>query len=134
MHDNSFSRKQQHYPQIYLHECLLVWICRRIKKIQQYEKIDVLEAIGINKSNNQINQKHLWFVIIGILIILVINLTHMFLTAVISYQWWLRIRKHCNASNGCQDISMMIYRLENIAILNLKVVYYRYILWNQYAK
>ena len=45
-----------------------------------------------------------------------------------------RIRKHCNASNGFQDISMMIYQLENIAILFLKVVYYRYILWNQYAK
>ena len=58
----------------------------------------------------------------------------MFLTVVIIYQWWLRIRKHCNASNGCQDISMMIYLLENIAILNLKVVYYRYILRNQYAK
>ena len=58
----------------------------------------------------------------------------MILTVVIIYQWCLRIRKTCNASNGCQDISMMIYQLENIAILNLKVVYYRYILSNQCAE
>ena len=58
----------------------------------------------------------------------------MILTVVIIYQWWLRIRKNCNASYGCQDISMTIYQLENIAILNLKVAYYRYILSNQCAE
>ena len=32
--------------------------------------------------------------------------------------------------NGCHDMSMMTYELENIAILNLKGVEYRCVLWN----
>ena len=32
--------------------------------------------------------------------------------------------------NGCNDMSMMTYQLENIAILNLKGVEYRCLLWN----
>ena len=59
---------------------------------------------------NQINQKNGWFIIIGILKILVINL-NMFLTNVVIYQWWLMNKK-------------------NIAILTVKVVYYRCALWN----
>ena len=32
--------------------------------------------------------------------------------------------------NGCDNISMMVYDLENIAILNVKYVDYRCVLWN----
>ena len=32
--------------------------------------------------------------------------------------------------NGCHDISMMAYQLENIAILNVKGVDYRCVFWN----
>ena len=32
--------------------------------------------------------------------------------------------------NGCHDISVMAYGLENIAILNVKGVDYRCVLWN----
>ena len=31
---------------------------------------------------------------------------------------------------GCHDISMMAYELENIAILNMKSVGYRCVIWN----
>ena len=32
--------------------------------------------------------------------------------------------------NGCHDISMMVYKLENIAILNVKGIDYRCVIWN----
>ena len=32
--------------------------------------------------------------------------------------------------NGCHDISMIAYGLKNIAILNVKGVDYRFVLWN----
>ena len=32
--------------------------------------------------------------------------------------------------NKCHDISMIAYELENIATVNAKGVYYRYVLWN----
>ena len=32
--------------------------------------------------------------------------------------------------NACHDISMMAYELENIAILNVKDIDYRYVIWN----
>ena len=38
---------------------------------------------------NQINQNNAWFVIIGILKILVINLNHIFVINVMTYQRWL---------------------------------------------
>ena len=38
---------------------------------------------------NQINQNNAWFVIIGILKILVINFNHIFVTNVMTYQRWL---------------------------------------------
>ena len=38
---------------------------------------------------NQINQNNAWFVIIGILKILVINLNHIFVINVMAYQRWL---------------------------------------------
>ena len=38
---------------------------------------------------NQINQNNAWFAIIGILKILVINLNHIFVINVMTYQRWL---------------------------------------------
>ena len=38
--------------------------------------------------------------------------------------------KKSYASDGCHDLSMMVYELENIAKLNVKDVDYRCILWN----
>ena len=32
--------------------------------------------------------------------------------------------------NGCHDISMITYELKNIAILNVKSIDYRCVLWN----
>ena len=32
--------------------------------------------------------------------------------------------------NGCHDLSMMVYDLKNVAILNVKGVDYRCVLWN----
>ena len=32
--------------------------------------------------------------------------------------------------NGCHYITMMVYGLENIAILNVKAGDYKYVLWN----
>ena len=61
--------------------------------------------IDINKSNNS---KNVWFVIIGILMMLVINLNRMFVINIMT-------------SN---------YELENNTILNVKGVDYRGVLWN----
>ena len=85
---NCFSGIQQYYPQIYLHECLLVWICRRIKKIQQYEKIDVLEGIGINKSNKP-------------------NKSKAFMICHYWYFKYIGYKFDPYVSNGCHHISMM---------------------------
>ena len=50
--------------------------------MQQYERIDVSERTDINKSHKSKE----WFVIIGILKTLVINLNHMFVINVMIYQ------------------------------------------------
>ena len=57
---------------------------------------------------NQIIQKNVLFVIIGILKMLVINLNHMFVI----------------------NVMILNYELENITILNVKGVDYRGVLWN----
>ena len=57
---------------------------------------------------NQIIQKNVLFVIIGILKMLVINLNHMFVI----------------------NVMILNYELENITILNVKGLDYRGVLWN----
>ena len=57
---------------------------------------------------NQIIQKNVLFVIIGILKMLVINLNHMFVI----------------------NVMILNYELENITTLNVKGVDYRGVLWN----
>ena len=69
----------------------------------QYERINVLEGPDFNKSNKSKECMicHHWY-----FKILVISLSHMF-------------------CNSCHDISMMVYELGNIAILNVKEFDYR---------
>ena len=73
-----------------------------------YNKIDVSEGSGINKSNK--SKECMIF--------------HYWCFKDIGYKFEPYV------CNGCHDISMMAYDLENIAILNVKGVYYRCTLWN----
>ena len=58
----------------------------------QYERINVSEGIDTKKSNKskKKEKKNAWFVIIGILKILVINLKHISVKNGMVYQWWLK--------------------------------------------
>ena len=73
-----------------------------------YNKINFSERIDINKSKK-------------------------FKKCMICHYWYI-LNLNCTyepeVCNGCHDISMMAYELENIAILNLKGVDYRCVLWN----
>ena len=59
---------------------------------------------------NQINQKNIWFVTIGV-----------------GYKG-TGYKLEPYVCNKCHDISMMAYKLENIAILNVKAIDYRCVL------
>ena len=74
----------------------------------QYERIDVSEGIDLNKSNKSKECMicHYWF----------------FLDIAYKYE--------PHICNKYHDKSMMAYELENIAILNVKFVDYRCVLWN----
>ena len=83
-------------------------MCRRIIKTLQYEKIDVSEGIDVNKSNKSKE-------------------------CMIFHYWYFKdigYKFEPYVCNGCHDISMMAYQLENIAILNVKGVDYRCVFWN----
>ena len=69
------------YQQVFFRWCF-VWII----KMLQYETIDVSE--GIDANNTSGSKKCIWFVIIGILKMLDLNLNHMFAINVIMF-WWL---------------------------------------------
>ena len=64
----------------------------------QYERIDVFEGIDFDKSNKSKE----------------CMICHHGYLKDIGYQFEPRV------CNGCHDISMMVYELENIAILNVK--------------
>ena len=73
-----------------------------------FDRIDVSEGIDVDKSNKSKEWMicHYWY----------------FLDSGYKYEpevW-----------NGCRDISMMVYELENIAILNIKGVDFRCVMWN----
>ena len=72
-----------------------------------YNKINVSEGIDINKSNESKECMicHYWYFL---------NLNYTYEPEV---------------CNGCHDISMMAYELENIAILNVKGANYRCVIW-----
>ena len=71
------------------------------KIVTIWKKIDGSTGIDIN---NQINQINAWFVSTGILKVLVMNLNYIFLI------------------NAIHNTSVMAYKLECIAILNVKGV------------
>ena len=74
----------------------------------QYERIYVSEGNDINKSNKSKE-------------------------CIIFHYWYFKdicYKFEPYVSNRCHDISMMVYELQNIAILNVKRVDYRCILWN----
>ena len=73
-----------------------------------YDKFDASEGIDINKSNtsNRCMACHYWYF------------------KDIGYKYEPEV------CNKCHNISMMAYELENIAILNVKGVDYRCVLWN----
>ena len=83
---------------------MFLWVIETL----QYEKINVSEGIDINKSNKS---KESMICHYCNLKKLVINLNHIFVIK-------------------CNDISMMTYELENIAILIVEWVGYRYVLSN----
>ena len=74
----------------------------------QYERIDVSEGIDLNKSDKSKE-------------------------CMICHYWYFKDigykSEPCDC-NGCHDLSMMPYELKNIAILNVKGVDYRCVLWN----
>ena len=76
-------------------------------KMLQYNRIDVSEGIDINKTSKskECMLCHYWY----------------FNDISFKFQTYL--------CNGCHAVSMMAYKLKNIAILNAKGVDYRCILW-----
>ena len=74
----------------------------------QYERIDVSEGINTDRSNKS-NE------------------------FVICHYWYFKdigYKSEPHSCNKCHNISRMVYELENIAILNVKDVDYRCVLWN----
>ena len=82
-------------------------VCMSYKNVV-LSKINVPEGIDINKSNKSKECMicHYWY----------------FLDLNYTYEPYV--------CNGCHDMSMMAYELENIAILNVKGVNYRCVIWN----
>ena len=77
-------------------------------KMLYHSKIDVSEGIDINKSNKSKE-------------------------CMIRCYWYFKdngYKFEPYVCNGCHDISMMAYELENIAVLNVKGVDYRCVIWN----
>ena len=74
----------------------------------QYQRIDVSEGIDFNKSNksNECTICHYW------------------------YFKDIRYKYEQNFCNGCHDLSVRVYDLDDIMILNIKGVGYRYFVFN----
>ena len=73
----------------------------------QYKKIDVSEGIDVNKTNawNECTLCHYW------------------------YFKDVGFKLEPNVCNKCHNVLMTVYELKNIAILNLKGVDFRWMLW-----
>ena len=82
---------------------MFVWV----RKMLQYKTIDVSEGIDNNKTSASRE-------------------------CMLCYYWYfknIRYKFEANVCNKCHDILMTAYELKNIAILNVKVIVYRCILW-----
>ena len=74
----------------------------------QFERINVFEGINLNKSDKSKE-------------------------CMICHYWYFKdigYEYEPYVCNGCHDLSMMVYDLKNVAILNVKGVDYRCVLWN----
>ena len=91
---------------------LLIWMLFMLRMFY-HNKIDVSEGIDINKSNKSSKE-----------CIMCIKSKERMYFKDIGYKY------EPYFYNGCHDISMMIYKLENIAILDVKGVDCRCVLWN----
>ena len=83
---------------------MFVWVI----KILQHERIGVSKGIDFNKSNKSKE-------------------------CIICHYWYFKdidYKFQPYVCNGSHDISMMAYELKNIAILNVKRVSFRCVLWN----
>ena len=81
-----------------------IWL---VTKMLQYQKIDISEGIDINKTSasKECVLCHYWYF----------------------KDVWFKFELH--ACNKCHNVLMTAYELKNIAILNVKGVDYRWILW-----
>ena len=83
---------------------MFVWVI----KMLQYERIDVWEGIDINKSNKSKE----------------CVLYHYYHFKVIGFKF------QPYAFNGCYDLSMMVYNLDDFMILNIEGANYWCFVWN----
>ena len=74
-----FQEGNKYYPQSFLDQCLFIKCCITMTLMFQNELTSI----------NQISKKNVWFVIIGILKILIINLNQMSVINVMIYHRWL---------------------------------------------
>ena len=96
-----FQEDGKFYPQIYLG---VVWII----KMFQYEKIDISEGIGINKTSASKE-------------------------CMLFHNWYFKdvgFKFEPHVCNKCHDVLMTVYELKNIMIVNVKGVGYKGILWD----
>ena len=91
-----------------LNSQLFLWVFVWSRKMLIFERIDISEEINFDKL---MNQKSVWSIITGFL-----KMKNLILK-----------KRVCN---GCHDISIMCYELENIAIFKIKGVDYECVLWN----
>ena len=82
-------------------------MCAWLTKMLQYEKIDFSEVIDINKIS-ALKERML------------------------CHYWWFKdvgFKFERHVCNKCHDVLMTVYELKNTAILNIKGVDFRCILW-----
>ena len=82
---------------------MFVWVIKTL----QYERIYISEGIDTNK-------------------------TSVLKECILSYHWYFKdigYKFESNVWNKCHDVLMTAYELKNIAIMNVKRVDYRCILW-----
>ena len=74
-----FEEDGKFYPQFYLDDCLYELRVANNLQVLEFDRIDISEEIDVNKTNVS---KNVIFVTIGILKILVLNMSHVFAMAV----------------------------------------------------
>ena len=70
-----FEEDGKFYPQFYLDDCLYELRVANNLQVLEFDRVDISEEIDVNKTNVS---KNVIFVTIGILKILVLNMSHVF--------------------------------------------------------